>query len=206
MASVALVGGFLLGFLDFVWIKFVPFPFAALGNSSAVWAVAAFVFGYLMRSGRFRAGLGAAVLLVVAAPSYYLAAVWIQHDDRASIWAPSSWLWMCFGVVAGATFGVAGVWARGSGWRQAVGVALPGAVLFAEAITLVRRVGDPDYGRQPLWPAVIEALLGVLVFALLARGLRRGLRPRLTAVALALPLTLLGFMAFALTTFDGVAL
>jgi hypothetical protein len=30
------VGGFLLGFLDFVWIKFVPFPFAALGKPGAV--------------------------------------------------------------------------------------------------------------------------------------------------------------------------
>jgi hypothetical protein len=177
----ALVGGFLLGFLDFVWIKFVPFPFAALGNSSALWAVAAFAFGYWVRSGWLRAGFGAATLLVVAVPSYYLAAVWIQHDDRASIWAPSSWLWMCFGVVAGAVFGVAGVWARGTGWRQAVGVALPGAVLFAEAITLLRRIGDPDYGTQSLWPAVIETLLGLLVVTLLTRGVRR----RLTAVVLA---------------------
>ena len=140
----ALVSGFLLGVLDFVWIKFVPFPFAALGNSSAVWAVAAFAFGYRVRSGLLRASFGAATMLVVAVPSYYLAAVLIQHDDWAAVWAPSSWLWMCFGVLAGAVFGVAGVWARGIGWRQAVGVALPGAVLFAEAIMLVRRIGDPD--------------------------------------------------------------
>jgi len=79
----ALVGGFLLGFLDFVWIKFVPFPFAALGK--------------------------------------------------------------------------------------------PGAVLLAEAITLLRRIGDPDYGTQTLWPAIIELLLGLLVVTLLTRGIRRGL-------------------------------
>jgi len=197
----ALVGGFLLGFLDFVWIKFVPFPFAALGNSSAVWAVAAFVFGYLVRSGLFRAALGAAVLLVVAVPSYYLAAVWIQHDDRASIWAPSSWLWMCLGVLAGALFGVAGVWARDTDWRQAIGVALPGAVLFAEAITLVRRIGQPDYGTQSVWPAGIETALGVLVVLVLARGFR----PRLAAALLCVPLALLGWAGFALAPFGGVA-
>jgi hypothetical protein len=193
----ALVGGFLLGVLDFVWIKFVPFPFGALGNSSAVWAVAAFAFGYRVRSGWLRAGLGAAALLVVAVPSYYLAAVLIQHDDRASIWAPTSWVWMCFGVLAGVVFGVAGVWARADGWRQAVGVALPGAVLFAEAIMLVRRVGDPNYGTTLLWPAVIETLLGVLVVTLAARGSR----PRLTALALAVPLALVGWAGFAVASF-----
>jgi len=36
VAVAAVVAGFLLGFLDFVWIKFVPYPFAELGNSSAV--------------------------------------------------------------------------------------------------------------------------------------------------------------------------
>ena len=61
---VAVLGGFLLGVLDFVWIKVVPFPFGDLGNSSAVWAVAAFAFGYWVRSGWVRAAVGAAVLLV----------------------------------------------------------------------------------------------------------------------------------------------
>jgi hypothetical protein len=187
------VGGFLLGVLDFVWIKFVPYPFGALGNSSAVWAVAAFAFGYRVRSGWLRAGLGAAALLVVAVPSYYLAAVVIQHDDWASIWAPTSWVWMCFGVLAGLVFGVAGVWACASGWRQTVGVALPGAVLFAEAITLVRRIGDPNHGTAPLWPAVIETLLGILVITLVVRGSRL----RLSALALAVPLALLGWAGFA---------
>jgi hypothetical protein len=193
----ALVGGFLLGVLDFVWIKFVPFPFGGLGNSSAVWAVAAFALGYRVRSGLLRAGLGAAGLLVVAVPSYYLAAVWIQHDDWASIWALSSWLWMCFAVLAGVMFGAAGVWARASGWRQAVGVALPGAVLFAEAIMLARQIGAPNYGTKPLWPVVIDTLLGVLVISLLTRRFR----PWVTSVALALPLALLGWAGFAIARF-----
>ncbi len=188
----ALVGGVLLGVLDFVWIRFVPYPFADLGNSSAVWAVAAFAFGYLVRSGWVPAGLGAAALLVIAVPSYYVAAVAIQHDDWASIWAPSSWVWMCFGVLAGLVFGVGGVWARGTGWRQAVGVALPAAVLFAEAIRLVRRPGTGS-----VWPAVIEAVLGVVLVALLGRGSR----VRLTALALTVPLALLGWVGFAVASF-----
>jgi uncharacterized protein DUF6518 len=76
----------------------------------------------------------------------------------------------------------------------------PGAVLLAEAITLLRRIGDPDYGTQTLWPAVIETLLGLLVVTLLTRGGRR----RLTAVVLALPLALLGWAALALAPLGGV--
>jgi hypothetical protein len=197
VAVAALIGGFLLGVLDFVWIKFVPFPFGALGNSSAVWAVTAFAFGYWVRSGWLRAGIGAAALLVLAVPSYYLAAALIQHDDWANMWAWTSWVWMCFGVLAGLVFGVAGIWARATGWRHAVGLALPGAVLFAEAIRLLRRIGDPNYGTQPAWPAVIETLLGLLVVTLLARGTR----PRLTALALTVPLALLGWAAFAVASF-----
>jgi hypothetical protein len=34
---VAAVAGFLLGFLDFVWIKYVPSVVAGLGNSVAIW-------------------------------------------------------------------------------------------------------------------------------------------------------------------------
>jgi hypothetical protein len=190
------VAGLLLGVLDFVWIRFVPFPFAALGNSAAVWAVAAFLFGYWIRSGWLRAALAGATLLVIAVPSYYLAAVLIQHDDWASIWALSSWVWMGLGVVAGLLFGAAGVWARDVGWRHTVAVAIPVAVLFAEAITLLRQIGDPNYGTKPLWPAVIEVLFGVLLVALLARGPR----PRLTALGLAVPLALLGWASFAVAS------
>ncbi|MFJ6194781.1 DUF6518 family protein [Micromonospora sp. NPDC092111] len=193
----AVLGGFLLGFLDFVWIRFVPYPFAELGNSSAVWAVAAFVFGYQVRSGWVRAALGAVALLVVAVPSYYLVAALIQQDDISVVWAASSLLWMFFGVLAGVVFGVAGVWARAAGWRQTVGVALPGAVLFAEAALLARRIGDPDYGGGRVWSVVIAATLGVLLIVLVARTARR----RALALAAALPLALVGFAGFLVAGF-----
>ena len=190
-------GGILLGALDFVWIKYVPHPLGDLGNSSAVWAVAAFTFGLRARTGWALTALGAAVLLVVAVPSYYLAATVIQNDDLTVLWAPSSLLWMTFGILAGAVFGTAGMWARTPGRLQAAGAALPGAVLFAEAALLTRRIGDPDYGTTPLWPAVIDATLGVLVVVLAAHAWRQ----RATALALAVPLAALGFAALVLAGF-----
>ncbi|GIF51681.1 hypothetical protein Afe04nite_62200 [Asanoa ferruginea] len=188
--------GIALGFLDFVWIKFLPYPFADLGNSSAVWAVAAFAFGYRVRSGQARAALGAAVLLVVAVPSYYLAAALIQHDAVAVLWAPSSLLWMFFGIIAGALFGAAGVWARMSGWRQRVGVALPSAVLFAEAAVQARRIGDPNYDN-PLWLVVLRAALGLLVILLTVRSTRQ----RAIVLGVALLLAVVGFAAFSVAGF-----
>jgi hypothetical protein len=198
VAVSAVMGGFLLGFLDFVWIKFVPYPLANLGNSSAVWAVAAFAFGYWARSGWMRAALGAVVLLVVAVPSYYVAAALIQNDNWSAIWDSTSFVWMLFGVIAGVVFGVAGVWARMAGWRQVAGIALPGAVMFAEAVMEARRIGHPDYGTtEPRWNVVIDVVLGVLVIALAARTTRL----RATALALAVPFALVGFGAFRVAGF-----
>lgn len=194
----AVVGGFLLGALTFVWIKFVPAPFGdAVGNSSAVWAVVAFGFGHWVRSGWARAAVGAVALLVVAVPSYYLAATWIQGADLAAIWSATSIMWMAFGVLAGVVFGIAGVWARGTGWRPVVGIALPAAVLFAEALLDLRKLGDPNYGSDPTWEAVVHAALGTLVAVLAARTNRT----RAAALAAALPLALVGFAAFRLAGF-----
>jgi hypothetical protein len=160
---VALVGGVLLGFLDFVWIKFVPFPFGGLGNSVAVWAVAAFLLAWRSRSGV----AGSVVLLVVAVPSYYLAAAVIQHDEVANVVRPFALVWMVLGVVAGVVFGAGGVVARRPGrWRN-VAAALPGAVLFAEAAVEVARIGDPSYGvGDQVGMAVLLVVLGLVVTVL----------------------------------------
>jgi hypothetical protein len=197
LITTAAVAGLALGFLDFVWIKFVPFPLGDLGNSSAVWAVAAFLFGLLSRSTPARAALGAAVLLVVAVPSYYVAAALIQHDGLAAIWAPSSLLWMFFGVLAGAVFGTGGAWARRPGWHRTVGAALPAAVLLAEAALQARRIGDPNYGDDPAWLAAIRVVLAVLLIGLTVRPTRQ----RLVVLAASVPFAVAGFAAFALAGF-----
>ncbi|MGW3896605.1 DUF6518 family protein [Micromonospora profundi] len=184
VALASVVGGLLLGFLDFCWIKWLPFPIAELGNSTATWAVAAFLFGYWVRSGWLRAALGATVLLVVAVPSYYLAAALLQGDDLAVLWAPTSLVWMFFGVLAGVVFGTAGTWARGTGWRQIVGVALPAAVFFEEAARFAGKATDPGYSSGAWWNVAIDLALGVLIVVLTGRSHRQ----RALAVAVAIPL------------------
>ncbi|MFE9691969.1 DUF6518 family protein [Micromonospora sp. NPDC005806] len=193
LALTVVVGGFLLGFVDFVWIKSVPYPFAELGNSTATWAVAAFAFGYWVRSGRVRPALGAAVLLVVAVPSYYLAATLVQGDDLSVVWAPTSLVWMVFGVLAGVVFGTGGTWAREKGWRQVVGIALPAAVFFEEAARFARRANDPNYPSGSGWNVAIDVALGVLVVVLIGRTSRQ----RALALAVALPLAMTIFIGFA---------
>jgi hypothetical protein len=190
-ALAAIVGGVLLGSLDFVWIKFVPFPLGALGNSSAIWAVAAFAFSSFLRRGWLAGIVGAVVLLVVAVPSYYTAAVLLQGDEPAGIWSP---LWTAFAVVAGLVFGTAGTLANRADRWQVAGLATPVAVLFAEAGLLAGRVGNPSYGtgHEELAEALIEICLGLLVVLLVRASWQR----RALAVLLALPFAVVGFALF----------
>jgi hypothetical protein len=182
------VGGLLLGVLDFVWIKYVPFPFAELGNSVAVWAVAGFLFTYWGRWGWARGISAAVVMLVVAVPSYYLAATVIQHDDAATMYNTTAVVWMGFAVIAGIVFGGAGIAARTPGRRQTPALAMPAAVLFAEAALHAGRIGDPSYGIDPLWSVLLDLALGVLLTVLIA-GTRRW-----AALLWAVPLALVGFV------------
>ncbi|MDG4751255.1 MULTISPECIES: DUF6518 family protein [Micromonospora] len=190
VALVVPVAGFLLGFLDFVWIKWVPFPFAELGNSTATWAVAAFALGWWIRSGAVRAAVAASVLLIVAVPSYYLAATLLQGDDLAVIWSPTSIVWMAFGVVAGVVFGVGGIWARTDGWRRIVGTALPVAVFVEEALRFALKSGSYP---GAWWNVAIDLALAALLVVLIGRSAR----VRLLAAAVALPVAALGAVTFA---------
>ena len=182
------LAGLLLGFLDFLWIRYVPFPFGGLGNSPAVWAVAAFLLTWRARWGLGASAAAGAVLLVVAVPAYYLAAWLIQHDDLANVYAAYALQWMAMGVLAGAVFGSGGHLARTPGRLRRAALALPGAVLFAEAAIEVRRIGAPDYGvAGPLGLAILLVLLG----ALLSRR----------SLLLTVPLAALGFALFTITGF-----
>ncbi|PGH45189.1 hypothetical protein COO58_12720 [Micromonospora sp. WMMA1996] len=188
------VAGILLGFVDFIWITRVPYPLAELGNSTAVWAVAAFALGWWVRSGAVRAAVAATVLLVVAVPSYYLAAALIQGDDLAVVVAPSSLLWMAFGVLAGVVFGVAGTWARADGWRGVVGAALPAAVFVEEALRFAGRARSGYPGGW--WNVAIDLALAALLVVLVGRTAR----PRLLAAAVALPLAAAGALVLAVVS------
>jgi hypothetical protein len=109
---ITVAAGLALGAVDFALQKTLPYPWANLANSAAVWAVAAFALGYWLRTGALRAAILGTVLLVVAVPSYYVTATLVQNDDLSNAWSPVGLLWTFFGVLAGVVFGIAGVWAR----------------------------------------------------------------------------------------------
>ncbi|MCO8274451.1 DUF6518 family protein [Actinoplanes sp. TRM 88003] len=190
--------GLLLGFLDFVWIKYLPWPFADLGNSMAVWAVAAFLLTWRVRWSMPVSIVGAIVCLVVAVPSYYLAAALIQNDDWSNLYNNTAILWMGFGVVAGIVFGAAGVIARAPGRLQTVAVGMPAAVLFAEAMIDVSRIGDPSYDTgDQLGVISVDVVLGVLITLWVGRSWRQ----RALGLLCALPLTAIGFALLSVTGF-----
>lgn len=192
------VAGVLLGAVDFVWIKYVPFPFGDLGNSIAVWAVAAFLLTLSFRWSLPISLLGAVVCLVIAVPSYYLAATLIQNDDLSNLYNANAFLWMGLGVVAGVVFGAAGVLARTPGRLRIVALAMPAAVLFAEAVIQARRVGDPSYrSSDQLWSTAVLVTLGVVITLLVGRSWPQ----RALALLIALPLTAVGYALLSITGF-----
>jgi Family of unknown function (DUF6518) len=106
---------------------------------------------------------------------------------------------MLFGVLAGMVFGVGGSFARASGWQQILGVALPGAVLFAEAVVLLHRPGEGANHREDVSTAVIEAALGLVLILVVGRTTRQ----RLWGLAASLPLAAVGALAFLAAGFSG---
>ncbi|GID31505.1 DUF6518 family protein [Paractinoplanes brasiliensis] len=192
------VAGVLLGVLDFVWIKYVPSPFADLGNSIAVWAVAAFLLTFRFRWSLPVGVVGAIVCLVVAVPFYYLAATVIQNDDLSNAYNSTALMWMGLGVVAGAVFGAAGVLARTPGRLQTAALAMPGAVMFAEAVIQLRRIGNPSYDDSgQVQSSLVLIALGLLVIWLAGRSWpQRGL-----ALLIAVPFTAIGWVLLSFTGF-----
>ncbi len=188
VALITVASALLLGLVDLLLQKTLPYPVANLANSGAVWAVLAFLLGRWVGGPWWRSALAGAVLLVVAVPAYYVSAWLIQDDDLAVVWAPTSLLWMLFGLIAGVVFGTAGSWAHGSGRRRLIGIAAPGAVLVGEA--LAQRAENVS-------TAFLELALGVLVILLVGRTTRE----RLIAPVLSLPLGVLAYLGFVLAGF-----
>jgi len=200
VAVAAPIAGFLLGFLDFVWIKYVPGLVAGLGNSIAAWAVAAFLLAYYSRWSMPRSIIGAVVMLVVAVPSYYVAAALIQNDAWSNVWSTVAFVWMGLGVVAGIVFGLGGMVARTPGRLRLPALALPAAVLLAEMIVDLSRLGDPNYRTAELVEyAVVLVFLAVLSTVVIGRNRR----DRTLALAYAVPLSAVGYLLMSATAFGG---
>ncbi len=157
---VALVAGAALGVVDLVLQLTLPYPWADLANSSAVWAVAALLLARALATDVVRSAVAGAVSLVVAVEAYYLLAIVLDKAGTASLVAPTTVAWMVMGVIAGAGFGVAGAFTRhGDTWLAAAGLGLGVAVLLAEAWQRVDWDGT----------AVLTAALAVALLATAAR-------------------------------------
>ncbi|GAA0572274.1 hypothetical protein GCM10010172_66010 [Paractinoplanes ferrugineus] len=194
--------GVLLGVVDLLLQRGLPYPWANLANSSAVWALGAFGIGWWLRGGWWRSALAGIVLLVVAVEAYYLAAVVVLNDDARTLWSSTAVMWSFFGVLAGALFGAAGGLSHDRRpWRRAIAVAMPGAVLLAESAVLVDRSGNPGggprYRADSLQTAAIEATLGVVLILFIAPTHR----VRLQALAAAAALAAVGFAGFSIAGF-----
>lgn len=153
-----------------------------LANSGAIWLAVAFAVGSRMASGREAAIAGIATLLL-ALVGYQLAA----RVVGASISGAGLVNWSGTALVGGPVYGFAGRrWEAGPGRGRILAIALLGAVFVAEgAYTLL---AIPDLARTG-W---VEVIVGLALPVLLGRGVRE----RVAAVALLLPLALLGLLVF----------
>lgn len=162
--AMATAAGLLLGPLDLIAQKALPYPWANLANSGAVWAFGAFALGRWVGRGPARAAVAGIVLLVVAVESYYLSAVYIQDDSTGNLWSAATMRWLVLGVVVGALFGAAGAATHSRRrWTRVGAAALAGLVFLAEAGYTLARSGADGRSGEVMPTALIEVGLAVVV-------------------------------------------
>jgi hypothetical protein len=180
----AIGAGGLLGPLDLAGQVHAPYPVAHLFNSPAVWAAAAFMFGWWARE-LVASITGAVIVLVVGVEAYYLADVLVRGASRSNLTSSAALAWLGAGVVAGVVFGTAGSWAsERSGWRAMAGRAALPSVFGSEAVyNLARIVTEPAGGRPDDLGqfAVLLLVLALLVLTVVLRGIPRPMVVRVIA-------------------------
>lgn len=194
-ASVLLpvVVGAALGPLDVVLKHLLPAPFGHLVNSSPVWALVAFVVGWVVRARpRWWPALAGTLTLLVAVESYYLADVLLRDRGTATLLDAHAQWWLVIGVGAGVVFGTAGAWARAGGpWRGPAGTAtVVGLLLTGAWVELLRFAGAsaPDHRHDTVQAALVLLVLAGLATVVAARSARQ----RVAGLVLALPVALGG--------------
>lgn len=188
LLTAAAGAGAALGVVDLLLQLTLPYPWADLANSSAVWAVFALLLTRHLGADETRSAAAGAVALVVAVEAYYLAAIVLDRAGVASLLAPTTIAWIVMGVLAGSGFGIAGAWTRrGDTWYAAAGWGLGTAVLLAEAWQRIDQTGT----------ALLTAGLAVALLAAVVR------RPVLLArtLPIALALTPVCFVSFRVAGF-----
>lgn len=193
--------GVLLAVVDLELMLHASPAWANLANSSALWATAAFALAAVLRTDPVRGAVAGTVLLVVAVEAYYAYATVVEVGGLASAVSRHALMWMAFGVVAGAAFGVAGAWSRSRvWWQQVVGTALGAGILLGEALHVLMNL-DMAHGMfhgELEKTAGLMALLGVAVLVL------AGGRPVVIGPAAVATVPCAVFTAFAFSAF-GIA-
>jgi hypothetical protein len=200
---VPVVVGLALGPLDLLLQHVLPYPFANLANSAAIWALVAFGVGWSDRiRGRWWPAVAGTLTLLLAVEGYYATAVLALGDDPSTLTDHAALVWLALAVGAGVGFGTAGAWARsGHPWRGPLGTAAAVGVLLAEAWLDLSRfagAGDDTTYRHDL----VQTALVLLVLAAAAAVLAgRSARQRIIGAALALVLALAGALALSTVGF-----
>lgn len=189
LVTIAVAAGLVLGVGDLVWMLHVDAGWAAIANSSAVWAAGAFVLGAVLRTDPLRAAICGVVMMSVAVESYYVYAAALDLASLATPFSAHARMWLVFGVFAGVVFGVAGSWTSGAvRWQQVVGAATGAGVLLGEALHLVvqRNLLSAGFRDHMTQPALAMSLLGVLLLVLTTRRVTTFLAAALLTVPAAL--------------------
>lgn len=131
-------GGLAVGLLT-LWLQGVlPGAWNHLANSGAMWCLAAYAAGVVLRSHRGRAAIGGTLVLFGAVFGYYAGATVFLHDEVSA--ASMRWplIWLLTGLVTGPIFGVAGAAYRSPDrGPRLLSVLAVGAVFVGEAAYLL---------------------------------------------------------------------
>ncbi|HEY2668781.1 MAG TPA: DUF6518 family protein [Rugosimonospora sp.] len=183
--AIAAVAGLAVGGVTLGMQGTLPGVLNHLGNSGAVWSLAAFGAGAILPVRGWRAAVAGTLLLACAVIGYYGSTTLFHHDDvnGSTLLGPA--LWIGVAAVAGPIFGTAGALSRGDRpTYRAVALGALGAVFIAEGLYLA--VALHQAGETALMVA-----LGVVMPPLLGRSAA----DRLRGLAALVPLTLLGAVA-----------
>ncbi|MFC1411679.1 DUF6518 family protein [Streptacidiphilus sp. N1-12] len=189
----AALGGLALGAVTNILQGVLPDSLQMFANSGAVWVVAAYVAGLLVRCGpdwrTFAAGAATQVGAVVG----YYGYAQFARDGMGALHAPA--VWLAFALVAGPLFGTAGAWWRAAAqWRRVASLGVIGGVFAMEGfwhllllhyiadgvvllaiaallpLLLGRTARDRLLGQLAVWPLALAAA-GALYGVMTATGL-----------------------------------
>jgi hypothetical protein len=151
------VVGFGLGAASVYPYVYTNGPLHLLGNSAAVWLLAAFGVG-VVGGEPGRGALAGAILLIATVSSFFVVyGVLFPADHVGRVVA----FWLGAAVVGGPLFGLAGgIWRSGGPLRRGITAAVVGGAFIAEALAF-----EPVSGELWRWFEIIGGVVLCLVLA-----------------------------------------